>query len=369
MFSTRNDSIEILASEYGAGRIDRRRFLAGLGILAAPALLGRASPAFAQDKQLIAATWGGATSDAIQAAMGDAFLAQTGITVKQDGSGPSEGAVLAQIESGKIAWDVMQLEFNSSITLGKQGKLGAIDYNVVSKDRVVGNQQHEWAVASFFNTYVLVYDKATYGDNPPRTWADFFDTEKFPGTRTIPKWLTGMPEAALVADGVAPDQLYPLDLDRAFAKIETLMPHVSAVWSSGSESQQLMLAGDATMGMLWGARASLVHRETDGAVTFAYDNGFLFADAWSYPVGNPAGAEAANQFIALAQDPQLQLEVLRLVGLGPANPETAALVPEELQQFNPTQPEHVAVMHNIDMEWYADNYAAALDRYTTLVAG
>ncbi len=83
----------------------------------------------------------------------------------------------------------------------------------------------------------------------------------------------------------------------------------------------------------------------------------------------PGGAPASNQFIAAAQDPVLQVELLKLAGLSPANPDAAALVPEEFKRIDCTQPDHVAVLHAQDMDWYAKNCADALDRYTALIAG
>ncbi|MBK5571324.1 ABC transporter substrate-binding protein [Ensifer sp. SSB1] len=363
----RLDNADILETKYKNGEIDRRQLLKALGILGlASTAMGRI--AFAQQKDLVLATWGGDTSKAIDSVFGAAFTKATNINVKDDGSGPTEGAVQAQATSGKISWDVLQLDYFSSVTLGKKGLLGPIDYNVVKKSRVLENSSHEFGVACFLNSYVLAYDTSTYGDNPPKTWADFFDVEKFPGKRTFPKWMIGVPEAALLADGVPPDQLYPLDLDRAFKKIKALMPHVAAVWGSGSESQQIMLSGEASMGLLLGTRAILVDRDTDQKITFSFNDGLLIFDAWSYSKGNPAGAEAANQFIAATQDPALQVEMLKLVGFGPINPEAAKIVPEELRRIDCSQPEHLSVMHRVSMEWYADNYAAALDKYTAVIS-
>ena len=364
----RADGIEILQEKYRRGEVDRRLFLKLLGVLGATSL-APTGLAWAQDKTITLATWGGDTTKAIEEVLGGAFKQASGITPRSDTAGPSEGAVQAQAASGKISWDVLQLEYFSSITLGKKGFLGQIDYDVVKKEKVFEGGTHEWGVATFMSAYVLVYDKRLFGDNPPKSWADFFDVEKFPGKRTIPKWMIGMPEAALLADGVAKDQLYPLDLDRAFAKIKTLMPHVSAVWGSFSEGQQIMIDGDAAMGMLPITRAVLVDRETDKNVTYAFDDGLMFVDAWSFMKDNPAGAEAANQFIATTQDPALQVELLRRVGFAPVNPEASALVPDDLKPIDCSQPDHLKVMHTIDMNWYADNYGAALDQYTALVAG
>ncbi|NGM46080.1 extracellular solute-binding protein [Rhodobacter sp. SGA-6-6] len=365
----KDDYRDIIAYKLRSGQLSRRGLIKSLTAIGLGAGVLRGGMASAQAGELILATWGGEVGKATVDIFGGKLTELTGITVREDGSGPTEGAVQAQAASGKIAWDVMQLEYNSAITLGEKGLLGEIDYAIVDKAKIVGGTAFEYGVAALFNTMVLCYDSEKYGDNPPKTWKDFFDVEAFPGQRCIPKYMNGLLEGALLADGMAPDQLYPIDLNRALNKIAELLPHVSSVWGSGAESQQVMMDGDASMGMIWGTRAILVDRETEQRVTFTFNDGVIFPDAWSYMKDGPAGAEASNRFIAAAQDPVLQVELLKLVGLSPANPEAAALVPEEFKRIDCTQPEHVAVMHPQDMDWYAKNYAEALDRYTALIAG
>ncbi|MGO8077848.1 extracellular solute-binding protein, partial [Rhizobium leguminosarum] len=73
-----------------------------------------------------------------------------------------------------------------------------------------------------------------------RACADLFDTAKFPGKRTFYKWSApGVIEEALLADGVAADKLYPLDLERAFKKLDTIKSDI-VWWSGGAKSQQLL---------------------------------------------------------------------------------------------------------------------------------
>ena len=44
---------------------------------------------------------------------------------------------------------------------------------------------------------------------PPTGMADFFDVKKFPGKRSLYKWGVSSWEAALLADGIAPDIALP----------------------------------------------------------------------------------------------------------------------------------------------------------------
>ena len=85
--------------------------------------------------------------------------------------------------------------------------------------------------------------------------ADFFDVEKFPGKRSLYKWGAGMWEAALLADGVAPDKLYPLDLERAHDKIAAFKDNIVSYWGGGAESQSVLMNGEASMAMIWSTRA------------------------------------------------------------------------------------------------------------------
>ncbi|WP_307436967.1 extracellular solute-binding protein [Labrys monachus] len=362
------DCFDILKLKLDRGEIDRRSFLRGIALMGAGALALQSGAVSAQEKEMVMVTWGGDGTKAFEKAFAAPFAKATGIRVKSDGSGPTEGAVKAQFEGGKISWDVMDTEFFSSKTLGEKGYLGKIDYNIVKKEKIHGSDWHDWGVANYYNTYVMVYNKKKFGDNPPKTWADFFDAEKFPGKRTLPKYMIGAPEAALLADGVSPDKLYPMDLDRAFKKIKDFMPNIVSFWGSAAESQQAVIDGEAVIGLLWGTRAQLVHRDTGGDVTFTFQDALLTPSSWSYMNKNPAGAEIANQFIAAAQDPALQIELLRLVGCSPANPAAAAMVPEDLKPFDCMQPEHLKIMHSVDMEWYGKNYGAALDRFIAMIA-
>lgn len=349
-------------------RLTRRQFTltALLGTTAVLALRG--APALAQPKQLVLANWGGDATAAYEAAYGKPFTEQTGIPLVQDGAGPTEGAIAAQVQSGKPAWDVVDVDAFSAQTLGKQGMLVPIDYAVVDKTKIREGFTWEFCAGTYMLSYVLAYDKTKYGDNPPQSMADFWDVEKFPGKRAMYKWGTAMWEAALMADGVPHDQLYPLDLDRAHAKIEALKPHVVAFWGNGTESQQLLLEGEASMALIWNTRARLIEEDSGGDVTFTWNEGLISPGALGVLKNNPAGPELAMKFIALTQEPERQLIMFDMLGQAPANPATDALIPAEERRFNAMDPENAAKQVTLDMGWYEANYTAALDAYLKLVS-
>lgn len=349
------------------GCISRRAFTQALGAALALPVALRGGLSFAQAKQLVLVNWGGDAIDAYAEAYGKAFEGATGVTVKMDGSGPTEGAITAQATSGNVTWDIVDVDPFSAITLGKQGHLQPIDYDVVDKSKTRPGFGWEHSMSAYFFSYVLAYDSEIY-EEAPTSLPDFFDTQRFPGPRTMYKWGVSSWEAALLAAGADPASLYPMDIEKAHAKIAEIKPDVVSFWGGGAESQTAMLTGEASMGIVWSTRAKLIEEESGGRIKYVWDKGILSPGAMGVLTGNPGGTETAMQFLASMQDPEKQLVMFEKLGQGPANPAADALIPEDQRRHNPVSDENIAVQIPLDMEWYAENYGAALDRYLALIS-
>jgi putative spermidine/putrescine transport system substrate-binding protein len=363
------DCLAILGAQLRSGRISRRRFsqLAAI-VLAGASLAVRSGRARGDEPRLVFVNWGGDASRAYDLAYAQPFLKETGIGVKQDGSGPTEGAISAQFRSGRPTWDIVDADPFSAISLGKQGMIEPIDYAVVDKARMRPGFGWEYAASTYFFSYVIAYDASKFGARAPRGMADFFDVQAFPGKRALFKWGTAMWEAALLADGVAPAKLYPLDLPRAHARLAAFRPHVLAYWGGGAESQQVLLSGDVSMALIWSTRASVLERDSGGQIRFVWDQGLISPGAMAVIKHNPGGKANAMKFIASAQDPHKQLQIFELLGQGPANPATDALIAPAQRRINPMDPANAARQIALDVPWYAEHYAAALDAYTRLIS-
>lgn len=363
------DQLQMLADRARAGAISRRRFTQlGLGLMAGTALATRGVPVLAQSGELVFVNWGGDAMTAYDTAYGAPFTAETGIIVRQDGSGPTEGAIAAQFASGAPAWDIVDADPFSAQALGRQGMMEPIDYAVVDRTKFREGFGWEFASSAYFFSYIIAYDAKAFA-TPPTGMADFFDVEKFPGKRAMYKWGAGMWEALLLADGVAPADLYPLDLARAHAKLEAFKDNVVAYWGGGAESQQLLMDGEASMALIWSTRAKVLEADSGGDISFVWDQGLISPGSMAVIKGNPGGAANAMRFIASTQDPARQAVMFDLLGQGPGNPATDALIPEADRRYNPVDPANYAKQIALDMEWYEANYAAALDEYLRIVGG
>ena len=362
------DCADILVTKLRDGSISRRTFVTGLGLLAGTSALGLGiGRVEAAADELVFVNWGGDAITAMDKAFGKPFTEATGIPVKFDGSGPTEGAIAAQAKGGKPAWDLVDCEPFSAQSLGKKDVMEAIDYNVVDRAKTRSGFGWEYAASAYFYSYVIAYDKTKY-KTPPASMADFFDVEKFPGKRAMYKWGAGMLEAALLADGVAPADLYPLDVDRALAKIATLKDHVAGFWGGGAESQSLLLNGDASMAIIWNTRASLLDKDTGGDISYTWSQGLVAPGSTGVLKNNPGGAEAAMRYIAAAQDPQRQVMLFELLGNGPANPAADALIPAEQARHNPVDPANYSQQISLNTDWYEENYGSSLDKYLKLIS-
>ena len=331
----------------------------GTGSIGLPAL------AAGKPKEIVHANWGGDALKCHNKIHAKPFTKKYGVKVLIDGSGPLEGKIKAMAEKKNVIWDCADADWWNGTRLGQQGLLEPIDWSIVDKSKNLFSGRY--ASMSYSYAYPIVYDKSKVGDDPPKNWADFWNVKKYPGKRCLYKWLTFALEAALMADGVQPDSLYPLDIDRALNKLKEIKDHL-IFWQSGAESQQMLLQGEVVMGQLWNTRASVLEKDTNGRVTWTWNQAIFSPANWIVPKGNPAGREWAMRWLAFMQDPTRQVEMLKCVGFGTANPETFKLTGPELRRINSSDPENLKLMVQCNQDFYGKHYDEMLNRYLDLIS-
>ena len=94
---------------------------------------------------------------------------------------------------------------------------------------------------------VFAYSNLAFPDDKPSTVADFFDVTKYPGKRGLRRDPRGLLEWALMAEGVAPSDVYsvlstPQGVAYAFETASVLKPHI-VWWSSGREPVNMLSNG------------------------------------------------------------------------------------------------------------------------------
>lgn len=310
-------------------------------------LVSAALPASAAD--MVFTSWGGTTQDAQNAAWAEPFAAETGTQVLQDG--PTDyGKIKAMVEAGAVSWDVVDVEGDYAVQAGKAGLLEPLDFTIIDKSRLDPRFVTDHSVGSFYYSFVIGCNKDAVAECP-KTWADLFDTAKFPGKRTFYKWSApGVIEAALLADGVAPADLYPLDLDRAFKKLDAIKGDI-IWWSSGAQSQQMLASAETPYGSFWNGRLTAL-AESGITVETSWDQNITAADSLVVPKGAP-NKEAAMRFIALATSPKAQAAMAAATGYAPINLDAPAEMDPGVRATLPDQQAETQV--NADMAYWAEH--------------
>ncbi len=342
--------------------IGRRTFLLGAGAVAASAAFG--APARAQSSErIVVADPGGPFGPAFREAFHEPFKQETGITSVQIAREHEPTAqVAAMVRAGNYTWDVVTLTLSARDILHKQGLIEPLDWNLPDMNEIMPEARHpNWMGTDVYCT-VLAYRTDKFGQSGPQSWRDFFDVQKFPGRRSMRRSPIDTLEEALLADGVAPDKLYPLDVDRAFRKLDQIKRHVSVWWTGGAQTTQLLQSAEVDMLPTWNARAQTV-TDAGGPVKIQWNQGLYSVEGWSIPKGNPK-ASIGRRFIAFSANAKRQATFTKGLTYGPTNPNAYKYIPKETAAKLPTAPDIFPKIILAQEEWWAANRQKAEERFT-----
>lgn len=314
-----------------------------------------ASSAALAEGSIAVASYGGAYQDALRKAHYEPTAQALGIEIKEY-TLSGIGDIRAQVQAGAVEWDVVELYGGQCEQAAREGLTLPLDYGVINADGIPEELvKPNWIGVTAYST-VLAYNTEVYGDNPPTTWADFWDVEKFPGTRALSGYgLSSNAELAMMAAGVATSDMYPIDLEKAIDKMREIKPHITVWWNSGAQAAQLAQSEEADMLSIWIARIDTVIAE-GAPYAYSFNQGLLDVDCLVVPKGakNP---ELAMQAINMFVSPDLQANLPQYVNYGPVNQkafETGKITPEMAAKSN-SSPANLAAQLVLDKAFWTDN--------------
>ncbi len=336
------------------------RALLGVSIV----VFGLASISADAAEQITFVSQGGAYQKAQTIAILDPAAKKLGITVNQDSSPDAWPVMKTQVATGKPTWDVVDVPTGYCLRGGDQGLVEKLDFAKIPNAAAMPEAYRSpYSVAYEFYSSVLAYSQKKYPEGAtPNSWADFWDVKKFPGRRALRNHPIATLEAALMADGVAPDKLYPLDVDRAFRKLEEIKPSITVWWTSGAQSAQLLNDGEVDMVMAWNGRVSALASE-GAKVAYTYNQGILQSTSLCVLKGAPNRATAIS-FLNEALDPVHQANLPLHIDYGPANPkafDTGVIKPERVVQL-PSGPENARKQALMSYAWWSSPEGEAAEK-------
>ena len=341
----------------------RRQVVAGSAALLAAMAMPR--PAFAKET-LTVADPGGAWTPAASAAYVVPFGKEFGITMNHIARAHFPTLeIKANVDTKSYTWDAVIATDGDVADLAPQGLLEPLDWTGEDMGQIM-KEAHlpGWLGADVYAT-IIAYRTDKFGKNGPQNWADFWDVKKFPGRRALHKHPIDMLEAALMADGVALKDIYPIDMDRAFKKLDAIKPHVDVWWTGGAQTTQMLQSGEVDMMPAWNARAQ-VAIEAGAPVAISWGQGIFGMEGWCIPQGNPK-AELAKKFIKYTANAKRQAEFVKLIAYGPTNPKAYDYIPPERAKFLPTAPDNLKLMIQSNTDWWGKNKEKALERFNTWI--
>lgn len=335
--------------------ISRRKLLAGAGIaIAAPAIL-RPNQARA-NKKIVYVSFGGTTQTAQERIFIQPFMKDTGIEVIT-ASGPDIAKVKAMVQARNVEWDLVNFTGSQASTLAREGLLENLDLDILQ----ISPQAHanpawlkETTIGWYYYTGGIGYDAKRHpAGKHPRDWVQFWDAKAFPGRRGLRTRAEETLEMALMADGVAAKDLYPLDVDRAFKSLDRIKPHVSNWIKATPETITLVQRNEVDFVFTYSGRIEAAKAQ-GLPLEFVYETPLSSPSFLAIPKGS-SNKDAAMKLASYFLRNDLQKAwALDQPGYSPVRRQSIEELPAEVKARLPDPDNPRGAF--IDVDWWATNY-------------
>lgn len=345
----------------------KARITTALGIGAAIAIALSSPHALAQKRTLTVSSWGGAFQKAQRQAWFDIVEKELDITIKEETtSGIAD--VRAQVASGRPTLDLTTQGVNTCALLEAEGKLEKFDEATLKAiEGIPANLKSDHWASQIVYSVAIGWREAAFPGKTPNGWAAFWDVKNFPGKRSLRRHPIYALEMALIVDGVPMDKLYPLDVERAFKKLESLKDHVLVWWKSGAQSAQVLKDAEVDMVAAWNGRIQALQEDAGGKagkILVSFEQQMLTSDCWIIPKGAP-NKDLALKAVAIMSRPEVNARISLFINYAPANSSSyeTGVIPSSKLPDLPNSPENLKKGFFIDNAWWAKHGDAMVKRF------
>lgn len=334
-------------------------------VLAAAALLA-AWPA--NTYALTIVTRGEATQAAIADAYTRPFTQATDIQVQQDSW--DGGMDVLKTKATEGAWDLVEVNADELAAGCSDGSFEKLDWSTIGgKDHYLPMAVSDCGVGATLHNIVLAWDRDKFQATP--TWADFWDVAKIPGKRGLGKSVRGALEIALLADGVAPGDVYKTlassdGVDRAFRKLDQLKPYI-VWWQTSADAAKILGSGDVLMTTTPSDVIAMANRADKRNFGVQFNASLYDPRSWAVMKGTQNLREA-QQFLYLTGASAVQARLFRVSGeAGLAKGVNDWLTPDQ-QALSATFPANLNGALRVDNGFWRDNLAKLRTRFEAWLA-
>ena len=330
-------------------------------------------------KDLTVVSWGGSYTRSQMLAYVKPFRSRIGEWVEMETYSGGLDQIREQVETENVVWDVVDFEQSDLIRGCREGLLEKIDHGSLAAggdakpavEDFIPGALTECGVGQMVWATVVAYDGSRIEGDRPAALADFFDVKKYPGKRGLRRDPRVAMEWALMADGVAPGEVYAtLETDsgqkRAFSMLDRIKTSI-VWWTTGSEPVQLLDSGAAVMTSAWNGRMYRPMVEEGKDFAIVWDGQLWDIDSWGIPKGT-ANLGKAMDFIAFATSSGQLAEQTKYISYGPARMSAMALVDDDTKAMLPTAAANMANALQTDAGWWAARHGELSEKFEQWLA-
>ena len=325
----------------------------------------------AQARDLTVVSWGGNFQDAQRKIFFEPYAAETGKPVLDESWDGGYGVLQAKVKAGVPNWDVVEVEAEELALGCADGIYEKIDWEKLGgKDAYLPAAVSDCGVGNIVWSTGLSYDGEKLKE-APKTWADFWDTKKFPGKRGFRKGPKYALEFALMADGVPAKEVYDVlsgegGVDRAFKKLDELKADI-IWWDAGAQPLQLLSSGQVVMTTAYNGRISGINRSEGKKFGFVFPGSIYAIDSWVILKDSP-NKDAGMDFISYASKAENQAKLPEYIAYGLPNLGATKLVPQQFQDELPTTEANISDAIPLDVDFWTDNAEELTQRFNAWLA-
>jgi putative spermidine/putrescine transport system substrate-binding protein len=362
-------SFTMRESRHGTALARRRLIgttLLGAAGLALPAVHGAQAQA---NRRIVLRDPGGPYTPGFRTAFYEPFQRETGIEVVPVVAEHDPVVFIrSMVEARNYAWDGALLNRSANDVLVNPATGVFLEETRVEPGDIPARYASPTFLPVLALQTVFAYRTDAFrGRQAPRSWADFWNVRDFPGRRSLRRNPLDTLEQALLADGVPADQLYPLDLDRAFRSLDRIKRNIQIWWTAGAQTSQIIKTGEVALCPTWNARAQAAIDEGAPA-QIVWNQGLLGFEGFCIVRGGPK-ADLVREFIAFTRAPERQAAYTRHLSYGPVNPKAYEFIDAARAQQLPTFPANLATAVQIDTAYWGEARDAAVERFNAWLLG
>ncbi|WP_208508359.1 ABC transporter substrate-binding protein [Variovorax sp. UC122_21] len=324
---------------------------------------------FARDLTVVSV--GGALQESFRKAYWQPYAAAKSEKLVEDSNVVGLTKVKAMVESGNVIWDLVQMDEEDVVVGCDSGLLEKIDWaSAAPATRDLPRElMNPCGVPAMLWAKVLSYDSKRLPDGP-KSWADFWDTKRWPGKRALRKQAKQTLEIALMADGVPAAEVYKLlatkaGQDRAFAKLDQIKKDVQW-WEAGAQPIEWLASGAVVMASAYNGRIDAANKE-GRSLAMVWKNQVYGPTDWVVVKGSPNKAKALA-LIDYMSAPAQQKLFAETIPYGPANPKAQALLSKAVLDKLPNAPQNIDQPLLQNTAFWADHLDELQQRFAKWVS-